>query len=127
MLSYVFTLRMIDAADELRRFDLFDVEAYDEVLAQVNRDLTDGTIPPFEARIVWAESFGRRHRLVSFSSKSFRFGDVAALPIRSPRFVTDEYWYVASAAQLRAAEWRGSSDILRKLHLIRSLNNEPDT
>ena len=52
LLSYVFTLRMIDAADELRRFDLFDVEAYDEVLAQVNRDLTDGTIPPFEARIV---------------------------------------------------------------------------
>ena len=43
MLSYAFTLR---------RFDLFDVEAYDEVLAQVNRDLTDGTIPPFEARIV---------------------------------------------------------------------------
>ena len=89
---------MIDAADELRRFDLFDVEAYDEVLAQVNRDLTDGTIPPFEARIVWAESFGRRHRLVSFSSKSFRFGDAAALPIRFPRSVTDEYWYVASAA-----------------------------
>ena len=28
----------------------------------------------------------------------------------------------------RAAEWRaGSSDILRKLHLIRPLNNEPDT
>ena len=52
MLSYAFTLRMIDAADELRRFDLFDVEAYDEVLTQVNRDLTDGTIPPFEARIV---------------------------------------------------------------------------
>ena len=52
LLSYVFTLRMIDAADELRRFDLFDVEAYDEVLAQVNRDLTDGTIPSFEARIV---------------------------------------------------------------------------
>ena len=48
-MSYAFTLRMIDAADELRRFD---VEAYDEVLAQVNRDLTDGTIPPFEARIV---------------------------------------------------------------------------
>ena len=42
---------MIDAADELRRFDLFDVEAYDEVLAQVNRDLADGTIPPLEARI----------------------------------------------------------------------------
>ena len=52
LLSYVFTLRMIDAADELRRFDLFDVEAYDEVLAQVNRDLADGTIPSFEARIV---------------------------------------------------------------------------
>ena len=51
-------------------------------------------------------SYRRRHRLVSFSSKSFRFGDVAALPIRSPRSVTDEYWYVASAAQLRAAEWR---------------------
>ena len=68
-------------------------------------------------------SYRRRHRLVSFSSTSFRFGDVAALPIRSPRSVTDEYWYVASAAQLRAAEWRGSSDILRKLHLIRPLNN----
>ena len=91
---------MIDAADELRRFDLFDVEAYDEVLAQVNRDLTDGTIPPFEARIVWAESFGRRHRLVSFSSKSFRFGDAAALPIRFPLSVPDEYWYVASAAPI---------------------------
>ena len=51
-MSYAFTLRMIDAADELRRFDLFDVEAYDEVLAQVNHDRTDGTIPPFEARIV---------------------------------------------------------------------------
>ena len=43
---------MIDAADELRRFAHFDVEAYDEVLAQVNRDLADGTIPPLEARIV---------------------------------------------------------------------------
>ena len=74
---------------------------------------------PFTLR----RSYRRRHRLVSFSSKSFRFGDVAALPIRSPRSVTDEYWYVASAAQLRAAEWRGSSDILRKLHLIRPLNN----
>lgn len=52
LLSYVFTLRMIDATDKLRRFDLFDVEAYDELIAQVNRDLTDGTIPPFEARIV---------------------------------------------------------------------------
>ena len=51
-------------------------------------------------------SYRRRHRLVSFSSKSFRFGDVAAFLIRSPRSVTDEYWYVASAAQLRAAEWR---------------------
>ena len=76
--------------------------------------------PPFTFR----RSYKRRHRLVSFSSKSFRFGDVAALPIRSPRPVTDEYWYAASAAQLRAAEWRGSSsDILRKLHLIRPLNN----
>ena len=45
-------------------------------------------------------SYRRRHRLVSFSSKSFRFGDVAALPIRSPRPVTDEYWYVASAAPI---------------------------
>ena len=122
--------------------------------------------PPFTLR----RSYRRRHRLVSFSSKSFRFGDVAALPIRSPRPVTDEYWYVASAAQFRAAEWRagaavprgmrrgagidncdpatfrrkvwysynlsppphssvrrsggrGSSDTLRKLHLIRPLNN----
>ena len=52
-MSYVFTLRMIDAADELRPVRPFSTsEAYDEVLAQVNRDLTDGTIPPFEARIV---------------------------------------------------------------------------
>ena len=115
---------------------------------------------PFTLR----RSYRRRHRLVSFSSKSFRFGDVAALPIRSPRPVTDEYWYVASAARSCAAEWRrchveqvkqnikspaffagrsgnltirrlrrtapcggvaggDSSDILRKLHLIRPLNN----
>ena len=52
--------------------------------------------PPFTFR----RSYRRRHRLVSFSSKSFRFGDVAALPIRSPRSVTDEYWYVASAAPI---------------------------
>ena len=52
--------------------------------------------PPFTLR----RSYRRRHRLVSFSSKSFRFGDVAALPIRSPRSVTDEYWYVASAAPI---------------------------
>ena len=58
--------------------------------------------PPFTLR----RSYRRRRRLVSFSSKSFRFGDVAAFLIRSPRPVTDEYWYVASAAQLRAAEWR---------------------
>ena len=75
---------------------------------------------PFTLR----RSYRRRHRLVSLSSKSFRFGDVATLPIRSPRPVTDEYWYVASAARNCAAEWRGSSsDILRKLHLIRPLNN----
>ena len=71
--------------------------------------------PPFTLR----RSYRRRHRLVSFSSKSFRFGDVAALPIRSPRSVTDEYWYVASAAPIvRRSGGRGSSDILRKLHLI---------
>ena len=52
--------------------------------------------PPFTFR----RSYRRRHRLVSFSSKSFRFGDVAALPIRSPRPVTDEYWYAASAAPI---------------------------
>ena len=122
--------------------------------------------PPFTFR----RSYRRRHRLVSFSSKSFRFGDVAALPIRSPRSVTDEYWYVASAAPIvrrsggrvlpfragcgevresiiairrlfagrsgnltirrlrRTAPCGGvaggdSSDILRKLHLIRPLNN----
>ena len=51
---------------------------------------------PFTLR----RSYRRRHRLVSFSSKSFRFGDVAALPIRSLRPVTDEYWYVASAAPI---------------------------
>ena len=51
---------------------------------------------PFTLR----RSYRRRHRLVSFSSKSFRFGDVAALPIRFPRSVTDEYWYVASAAPI---------------------------
>lgn len=125
---------------------------------------------PFTLR----RSYRRRHRLVSFSSKSFRFGDVAALPIRFPRSVTDEYWYVASAAPIvRRSGGRalsssagcgevresiiairrlfagksgnltirrlrrtapcggvaggGSSDILHKLHLIRPLNNEPDT
>ena len=52
--------------------------------------------PPFTFR----RSYRRRHRLVSFSSKIFRFGDVAALPIRSPRPATDEYWYVASAAPI---------------------------
>ena len=52
LLRYIFTLHTIGFADKLRRFDLFDVEAYDEVLAQVNRDLADGTIPSFEARIV---------------------------------------------------------------------------
>ena len=52
--------------------------------------------PPFTFR----RSYRRRHRLVSFSSKSFRFGDVAAFLIRSPRSVTDEYWYVASAAPI---------------------------
>ena len=40
--------------------------------------------PPFTFR----RSYRRRHRLVSFSSKSFR------------RSVTDEYWYVASAAPI---------------------------
>ena len=75
--------------------------------------------PPFTLR----RSYRRRHRLVSFSSKSFRFGDVAALPIRSPRPVTDEYWYAASAAPIVRRSGGGGSDILRKLHLIRPLNN----
>ena len=74
---------------------------------------------PFTLR----RSYRRRHRLVSFSSKSFRFGDVAALPIRSPRSVTDEYWYVASAAQLRAAEWRAGQ--LRYTPQI-ALNTTPE-
>ena len=74
---------------------------------------------PFTLR----RSYRRRHRLVSFSLKSFRLWRCRCLPIRSPRSVTDEYWYVASAARSCAAEWRGSSDILRKLHLIRPLNN----
>ena len=65
--------------------------------------------PPFTFR----RSYRRRHRLVSFSSKSFRFGDVAALPIRSPRSVTDEYWYVASAARSGAAEWRAGAAVPR--------------
>ena len=65
--------------------------------------------PPFTFR----RSYRRRHRLVSFSSKSFRFGDVAALPIRSPRSVTDEYWYVASAARSGAAERRVGAAVQR--------------
>ena len=65
--------------------------------------------PPFTFR----RSYRRRHRLVSFSSKSFRFGDVAALPIRSPRSVTDEYWYVASAARSGAAEQRVGAVVSR--------------
>ena len=64
---------------------------------------------PFTLR----RSYRRRHRLVSFSSKSLRFGDVAALPIRSPRSVTDEYWYVASAARSGAAEQRVGAAVSR--------------
>ena len=56
---------------------------------------------PFTLR----RSYRRRRRLVSFSSKSFRFGDVTAFLIRSPRSVTDEYWYVASAAPI--VRWSG--------------------
>ena len=74
---------------------------------------------PFTLR----RSYRRRHRLVSFSSKSFRFGDVAALPIRSPRSVTDEYWYVASAAQLRAAEWRAGADVPRGIRRGAGIDN----
>ena len=65
--------------------------------------------PPFTFR----RSYRRRHRLVSFSSKSFRFGDAAALPIRFPRSVTDEYWYVASAARSGAAEQRVGAAVSR--------------
>ena len=64
---------------------------------------------PFTLR----RSYRRRHRLVSFSSKSFRFGDAAALPIRFPRSVTDEYWYVASAARSGAAEQRVGAVVSR--------------
>ena len=59
--------------------------------------------PPFTLR----RSYRRRHRLVSFSSKSFRLWRCRCLPIRFPRSVTDEYWYVASAARNCAAEWWG--------------------
>ena len=65
--------------------------------------------PPFTLR----RSYRRRHRLVSFSSKSFRFGDAAALPIRFPRSVTDEYWHVASAARSGAAERRVGAAVQR--------------
>ena len=80
--------------------------------------------PPFTFR----RSYRRRHRLVSFSSKSFRFGDVAALPIRSPRPVTDEYWYVVSAAPIvrrsggRALPFRaGCREVRESIIAIRRL------
>ena len=80
--------------------------------------------PPFTLR----RSYRRRHRLVSFSSKSFRFGDVAALPIRSPRPVTDEYWYAASAAPIvrrsggRALPFRaGCGEVRESIIAIRRL------
>ena len=73
-------------------------------------------------------SYRRRHRLVSFSSTSFRFGDVAALPIRSPRPVTDEYWYVVSAAPIvrrsggRALPFRaGCREVRESIIAIRRL------
>ena len=79
---------------------------------------------PFTLR----RSYRRRHRLVSFSSKSFRFGDVAALPIRSPRPVTDEYWYAASAAPIvrrsggRALPFRaGCGEVRESIIAIRRL------
>ena len=58
---------------------------------------------PFTLR----RSYRRRHRLVSFSLKSFRLWRCRCLPIRSPRSVTDEYWHVASAAPIvrRSGGW----------------------
>ena len=75
--------------------------------------------PPFTFR----RSYRRRHRLVSFSSKSFRFGDAAALPIRFPRSVTDEYWYVASAARSGAAEWRAGAAVPRGMRRGAGIDN----
>ena len=74
---------------------------------------------PFTLR----RSYRRRHRLVSFSSKSFRFGDVTALPIRSLRPVTDEYWYVASAARSGAAEWRAGAAVPRGMRRGAGIDN----
>ena len=77
--------------------------------------LSSATLLPATVRSPFTlrRSYRRRHRLVSFSSKSFRFGDVTALPIRSLRPVTDEYWYVASAARSGAAEQRVGAAVSR--------------
>ena len=38
-------LYMIRSSDRMRRFDLFDVENYDELVDRIFADLHDGTLP----------------------------------------------------------------------------------
>lgn len=50
LLRYVAMLYMIRSADRMRRFDLFEVEAYDERVERVFADLRDGTLPRINYR-----------------------------------------------------------------------------
>lgn len=50
LLRYVAMLYMIRSADRMRRFDLFEVEAYDERVERVFTDLRDGTLPRINYR-----------------------------------------------------------------------------
>lgn len=50
LLRYVSMLYMIRTADRMRRFDLFDVENYDELVEQIFADLHDGTLPRINYR-----------------------------------------------------------------------------
>ncbi|WP_348717088.1 hypothetical protein [uncultured Alistipes sp.] len=45
LLRYVSMLYMIRSSDRMRRFDLFDIENYDELVDRIFADLHDGTLP----------------------------------------------------------------------------------
>lgn len=50
LLRYVAMLYMIRSADRMRRFDLFDVDGYDEAVERIFADLRDGTLPRINYR-----------------------------------------------------------------------------
>lgn len=45
LIRYIYMLYMIRALNRMRRFDLFEIEAYDELVDRIFEDLRDGTLP----------------------------------------------------------------------------------